>query len=167
MRADNMTRLTPTTGSSPVSSNGDGMNAWRRLPGLRSRSGACRTSSHGYCATTSVRRCWRSPMTCPGYGTHLAASSETRKRILRTVLKKIIVTVEASRLRLVLHWQGGDHTRLEVAKKPYWPKSLENRCRDRLAEFGEGFVGRMRTKRRRIDSVSAVPRRTAVTYLTI
>ena len=47
---------------------------------------------------------------------HPAASNETRKRILRAVLKEIVVTVEADRLRLVLHWQGGDHTRLEVAK---------------------------------------------------
>jgi len=45
-----------------------------------------------------------------------AASIETRKRILRCVLKEIIVTAEAGRLRLVLHWQGGDHTRLEVLK---------------------------------------------------
>jgi len=52
----------------------------------------------------------------PRLWNHPAASSETRKRILRAVLKEIIVTVEASRLRLVLHWQGGDHTRLEVAK---------------------------------------------------
>jgi len=35
---------------------------------------------------------------------------------LRAVLKEIIVTVEPDRLRLMLHWQGGDHTRLEVAK---------------------------------------------------
>jgi len=52
----------------------------------------------------------------PRLWNHTAASSETRKRILRAVLKEIIVTVEADRLRLVLHWQGGDHTRLEVAK---------------------------------------------------
>jgi len=52
----------------------------------------------------------------PRLWNHPAASRETRKRILRAVLKEIIVTVEASRLRLVLHWQGGDHTRLEVAK---------------------------------------------------
>ena len=52
----------------------------------------------------------------PRLWNHPSASSETRKRILRAVLKEIIVTVEASRLRLVLHWQGGDHTRLEVAK---------------------------------------------------
>jgi excisionase family DNA binding protein len=52
----------------------------------------------------------------PRLWNHPAASSETRKRILRAVLNEIIVTVEADRLRLVLHWQGGDHTRLEVVK---------------------------------------------------
>jgi excisionase family DNA binding protein len=52
----------------------------------------------------------------PQLWNHPTASNETRKRILRAVLEEIIVTVEADRLRLVLHWQGGDHTRLEVAK---------------------------------------------------
>jgi excisionase family DNA binding protein len=47
---------------------------------------------------------------------HPAASAETRKRILRAVIKEIVVTVEAGRLRLMLHWQGGDHTPLEVVK---------------------------------------------------
>jgi excisionase family DNA binding protein len=45
-----------------------------------------------------------------------ASSSATRKRILRTVLEEIIVTVEPGQLRLKLHWKGGDHTTLEVAK---------------------------------------------------
>jgi excisionase family DNA binding protein len=44
------------------------------------------------------------------------ASIETRKRILRSVLKEIIVTTEVGRLRLVMHWQGGGHTQLEVLK---------------------------------------------------
>jgi excisionase family DNA binding protein len=52
----------------------------------------------------------------PQLWNHSAASAETRKRILRAVLKEIIVTVTTDRLQLVLHWQGGDHTRLEVAK---------------------------------------------------
>jgi excisionase family DNA binding protein len=47
---------------------------------------------------------------------HPAASAETRKRILRAVIKEIVVTVETGRLRLMLHWQGGDHTPLEVVK---------------------------------------------------
>jgi excisionase family DNA binding protein len=52
----------------------------------------------------------------PALWNDAAASIETRKRILRAVLKEIIVTVDTGRLHLVLHWQGGDHTRLEVLK---------------------------------------------------
>lgn len=47
---------------------------------------------------------------------HPAASPETRKRILRTVLKEIIVRAADERLELKLHWQGGDHSELSVAK---------------------------------------------------
>jgi excisionase family DNA binding protein len=52
----------------------------------------------------------------PRLWNHPAASAGTRKRILRAVLNEIVVTVEADRLHLLLHWQGGDHTRLEVMK---------------------------------------------------
>jgi excisionase family DNA binding protein len=52
----------------------------------------------------------------PRLWTHPAASAATRKRILRTVLEEIVVTVEPGRLRLKLHWKGGDHTALEVVK---------------------------------------------------
>jgi len=47
---------------------------------------------------------------------HQAASAMTRKRILRTVLEEIVVTLEPTRLQLKLHWKGGDHTTLEVVK---------------------------------------------------
>jgi hypothetical protein len=47
---------------------------------------------------------------------HQAASAMTRKRILRTVLEEIVVTLEPMRLQLKLHWKGGDHTTLEVVK---------------------------------------------------
>jgi excisionase family DNA binding protein len=47
---------------------------------------------------------------------HPAATAETRKRILRTMLEEIVVRAEAGRLRLMLHWKGGDHTALEVRK---------------------------------------------------
>jgi excisionase family DNA binding protein len=55
---------------------------------------------------TDVARLWNHP----------AASVATRKRILRTVLEEIVVTVEPGVLRLKLHWKGGDHTMLEVMK---------------------------------------------------
>jgi excisionase family DNA binding protein len=52
----------------------------------------------------------------PRLWNHPAASAGTRKRILRAVLNEIVVTIEVDRLQLLLHWQGGDHTRLEVVK---------------------------------------------------
>ena len=39
-----------------------------------------------------------------------------RKRILRAALVEIIVTVQDDRIRLLLHWQGGDHMELLVRK---------------------------------------------------
>jgi excisionase family DNA binding protein len=47
---------------------------------------------------------------------HPAATAETRKRILRTVLEEIVVRVDADHLQLKLHWTGGDHTALELPK---------------------------------------------------
>jgi excisionase family DNA binding protein len=47
---------------------------------------------------------------------HPKASAETRKRILRTALKEIVVRVEAGQIQFVMHWQGGDHTALTVPK---------------------------------------------------
>ena len=52
----------------------------------------------------------------PRVWNHPDASIEIRKRILRAVLMEIVVTIEGDRLCLVVHWQGGDHTRLEVVK---------------------------------------------------
>ena len=45
---------------------------------------------------------------------HPAATAETRKRILRTALHEIVVRVEAGFIKMVLHWQGGDHTPLQL-----------------------------------------------------
>ncbi|NJO36795.1 MAG: recombinase family protein [Rhizobiales bacterium] len=47
---------------------------------------------------------------------HPAATSVTRKRIVRAVLKEIVAHVEDGQIHLVLHWQGGDHTELRVQK---------------------------------------------------
>src|SRR5215813_4233834 len=43
---------------------------------------------------------------------HPAATAETRKRILRTALHEIIARIEGGFIKMVLHWQGGDHTPL-------------------------------------------------------
>jgi excisionase family DNA binding protein len=47
---------------------------------------------------------------------HPAAGNESRKRILRTVIKEIVARVAEARIELVIHWQGGDHTELSVVK---------------------------------------------------
>jgi hypothetical protein len=45
---------------------------------------------------------------------HPAAKAETRKRILRTALHEIVVRIEGGLIQMVLHWQGGDHTALQL-----------------------------------------------------
>jgi hypothetical protein len=47
---------------------------------------------------------------------HPAATAITRKRIVRVVLREVVARVEGELIHLLLHWQGGDHTRLTVKK---------------------------------------------------
>jgi DNA invertase Pin-like site-specific DNA recombinase len=49
---------------------------------------------------------------------HPAATSATRKRILRAALNEIVVRLEGDFIEMVLHWQGGDHTALKVKRNP-------------------------------------------------
>jgi hypothetical protein len=52
----------------------------------------------------------------PKVWNHPNASNETRKRILRAVIKEIVVRVEGDEVHMKLHWHGGDHTALVVRK---------------------------------------------------
>jgi hypothetical protein len=45
---------------------------------------------------------------------HPAATAETRKRILRTALHEVVIRIEGGFIEMVLHWQGGDHTALQL-----------------------------------------------------
>jgi len=47
---------------------------------------------------------------------HEASSPKLKKRLLRTLLKEVVVDVEDEKLKLILHWHGGEHSRLEVRK---------------------------------------------------
>ena len=47
---------------------------------------------------------------------HERATAETRKRIVRALLVEVVANIEGDRIRLRLHWQGGDHTELTVRK---------------------------------------------------
>jgi excisionase family DNA binding protein len=53
-----------------------------------------------------VPRLWDDPRSSPEY----------KKRMLRVALKEITATSEGETVRLVLHWQGGDHTQVEFPK---------------------------------------------------
>jgi hypothetical protein len=53
-----------------------------------------------------LERAWESP----------GATPATRKRIIRTLIQEIVVRVRQETLDLVIHWQGGDHTPLQVKK---------------------------------------------------
>jgi excisionase family DNA binding protein len=47
---------------------------------------------------------------------HPNAGNESRKRVVRAVLKEIVVRSTDNHLELLLHWQGGDHTEMSVLK---------------------------------------------------
>jgi excisionase family DNA binding protein len=48
---------------------------------------------------------------------HEAAPFDLKKRIVRAVIKEIVVYVEAATLRLLVHWQGGQHTEINLSKR--------------------------------------------------
>ncbi len=60
---------------------------------------------------------------------HPGATAETRKRIIRTVIAEIVVKLVEDTIQLVIHWQGGDHTRLTVPRnrtgKHRWSTAAE------------------------------------------
>jgi hypothetical protein len=53
----------------------------------------------------------------PRLWNHPAGSVEIKKRILRTVVKEIVVSIDDEKVCMLLHWQGGDHTELGFAKR--------------------------------------------------
>lgn len=68
-------------------------------------------------STTGKEELLRLGMDLPRLWNHPLSSPEIKKRILRTVLKEIVVNVSGGdTIHLVLHWQGGSHTELRIAK---------------------------------------------------
>jgi excisionase family DNA binding protein len=48
---------------------------------------------------------------------HEATPFDLKKRILRTVIQEIVVYVEKKILRVLIHWQGGQHSELQIRKR--------------------------------------------------
>ncbi len=53
----------------------------------------------------------------PALWHHEAAPFDLKKRIVRAVIKEIVVYVEATALRVLVHWQGGEHTEINLRKR--------------------------------------------------
>jgi excisionase family DNA binding protein len=53
----------------------------------------------------------------PRLWAHPAAPFDLKKRLLRTVIKEVVVYVEPHTLRVIIHWQGGQHTELSLRKR--------------------------------------------------
>jgi excisionase family DNA binding protein len=46
-----------------------------------------------------------------------AAPFDLKKRIVRTVIKELVVFVEAAKLRVLVHWHGGQHSEFNLRKR--------------------------------------------------
>jgi excisionase family DNA binding protein len=53
----------------------------------------------------------------PKLWNHPAAAFDLKKRIIRTLIKEIVIYVEKRTLRVMLHWEGGQHTELGLRKR--------------------------------------------------
>jgi excisionase family DNA binding protein len=53
----------------------------------------------------------------PRLWNHASAPFDLKKRILRAVIREIVVYVEKRILRVLIHWQGGQHTELQLRKR--------------------------------------------------
>jgi hypothetical protein len=54
----------------------------------------------------ALTKAWNSP----------GVSVETRKKIIRLLIKEIVIDVVGEALALVIHWQDGDHTEMKIKK---------------------------------------------------
>jgi hypothetical protein len=55
---------------------------------------------------TDLEAAWASP----------TATSDLKKRILRTLIREIVVSPKLDALEVAIHWRGGDHTILSVTR---------------------------------------------------
>jgi excisionase family DNA binding protein len=53
----------------------------------------------------------------PRLWNHPSAPFDLKKRMLRAVIREVVVYVEKQTLRVLIHWQGGQHTELELRKR--------------------------------------------------
>jgi hypothetical protein len=111
-----MTRSILTTVSSPPTSNSAGTprlialqaleQEWDQLVATPTAALTQTERDRLLALGADVEQAWTSP----------AATPETRKRIIRTLIDEIMVRIEDDAVAIVIRWHGGDHTPLRVAK---------------------------------------------------
>ena len=115
-RGEDTTRSIPTTASWPANSSGGGRLPSRPYARGRRSWTNWRRRQPAALGAEERRRLMRMGADLEAAWHHPAATATTRKRILRVVLREVVTRVEGDQIQLLLHWQGGDHTRLEVRK---------------------------------------------------
>ena len=117
MPVDNTMPSIRPTGSSPASWSGAGtkrLQVLHRIEGdmaavvARKRPPLGETERKQLIALgADLERAW----------SHPAATAAIRKRILRTAIHEIVVQTQGPIVDVVLHWQGGDHTALQLKQR--------------------------------------------------
>jgi len=52
----------------------------------------------------------------PHVWNHRCSSPDLKKRIIRTVIREIVVYLKDQKIKIVIHWKGGEHTEQDVLK---------------------------------------------------
>jgi hypothetical protein len=94
----------------------------------------------------NVAALWKTPTTRP----------QDRKRIARCLIESVVVTAEreSTQLEAVVHWRGGDETRIEVAKaktgvhRHVTPPELVELIRTLAEEFSDAQIARILHRKR-------------------
>ena len=93
--------------------------------------------------------------------------NELKKRLLRAVVDEIVVDATDTRISMVIHWQGGAHTRLET-DRPTWrtaqvnaPEDVEI-IRELAPRYSDDQIGRVLARMGRVTGKGHAWKRQAV-----
>src|SRR5215831_5012396 len=116
MRSASMMRSIHPTASSPRSSNVAGMEALKLQAQIEEELAALQLRQSDPLSDAAREELLALGQDVQRLWDHPKSPVEFKKRILRTVLKEIIASSDGDTVRMVLHWQGGDHTELALQK---------------------------------------------------
>src|SRR6266404_1296904 len=114
MPVGNMMLSIPPIVWSLASWSAGGTRRCRWCTGSKARSPHLRRGSRRPWARRSGGICCSSAPISSSPGRIRLQTAATRKRILRAALHEIVVRIEGSFIQMILHWQGGDHTALNL-----------------------------------------------------